>query len=114
MDNLLELGTKQLRELFHARARRKFNRGLNQNQKGLVKKLRKSKREAAVGDKPEAIKTHLRDAIIVPEMIGSIVGVHNGKGFTNVEIKVIIKSTINLQNGIHAFFVRDLTNSFLA
>eukprot|EP00029_Vermamoeba_vermiformis_P002594 TRINITY_DN12973_c0_g1_i1.p2 TRINITY_DN12973_c0_g1~~TRINITY_DN12973_c0_g1_i1.p2 ORF type:complete len:155 (-),score=40.46 TRINITY_DN12973_c0_g1_i1:120-557(-) len=87
LDNLLELGTKQLRELFHARARRKFNRGLNQNQKGLVKKLRKSKREAAVGDKPEAIKTHLRDAIIVPEMIGSIVGVHNGKGFTNVEIK---------------------------
>ncbi len=88
MDNLLEVGTKQLRELFHARARRKFNRGLNQNQKGLTKKLRKSKREAAVGDKPEAVKTHLRDAIIVPEMIGSIVGVHNGKGFTNVEIKV--------------------------
>merc|ERR1712000_410683 len=66
---------------------RKFYRGLNQNQKGLVKKLRKSKREAAVGDKPEAVKTHLRDAIIVPEMIGSVVGVHWGKGFTNVEIK---------------------------
>jgi small subunit ribosomal protein S15e len=28
--------------------------------------------------------------IIVPEMIGSVVGVHNGKVFNNVEIKVHI------------------------
>ena len=34
------------------------------------------------------VKTHLRDMIIVPEMIGSIVGVYNGKTFNQVEIKV--------------------------
>ncbi len=28
--------------------------------------------------------------IIVPEMVGSVVGVHNGSGFTQVEIKVCI------------------------
>ncbi|PVD20020.1 hypothetical protein C0Q70_20514 [Pomacea canaliculata] len=33
------------------------------------------------------VKTHLRDMIIVPEMIGSIVGVYNGKTFNQVEIK---------------------------
>ena len=34
------------------------------------------------------MKTHLRDMIIIPEMIGSIVGVYNGKTFNQVEIKV--------------------------
>ena len=34
------------------------------------------------------MKTHLRDMVIVPEMIGSIVGVYNGKTFNQVEIKV--------------------------
>ncbi|KAH8068354.1 hypothetical protein JL721_6780 [Aureococcus anophagefferens] len=38
-------------------------------------------------DKPEPVKTHLRDMIIVPEMIGSIVGVYNGKVFNGIEIK---------------------------
>jgi small subunit ribosomal protein S15e len=34
------------------------------------------------------VKTHLRNMItIVPEMIGSIVGVYNGKTFNKVEIK---------------------------
>ena len=34
------------------------------------------------------IKTHLRDMIVVPEMIGSVVGVYNGKTFNQVEIRV--------------------------
>lgn len=47
-----------------------------------------AKKEAPVNEKPEPVKTHLRDMIIVPEMIGSIVGVYNGKTFNQVEIKV--------------------------
>ena len=43
---------------------------------GLIKKLRKAKREAGPNEKPAMIKTHLRDMIIVPEMIGSVVGVY--------------------------------------
>merc|ERR1719215_1728363 len=50
-------------------------------------KLRKAKRETAYGEKPEAVKTHLRNMVIVPEMIGSVVGVYNGKQYINVEIK---------------------------
>lgn len=45
------------------------------------------KREAPPGEKPEPVRTHLRNMIIVPEMIGSIVGVYNGKTFNQVEIK---------------------------
>ena len=33
------------------------------------------------------MRTHLRDMIIVPEMIGSVIGVYNGKTFNQVEIK---------------------------
>ena len=38
-------------------------------------------------DKPEPVKTHLRNMIIVPEMIHSTVAVYNGKVFNLVEIK---------------------------
>jgi small subunit ribosomal protein S15e len=54
----------------------------------LMKRLRKAKKEAGPLEKPEVVKTHLRDMIILPEMIGSIVGVYNGKTFNQVEIKV--------------------------
>jgi len=46
---------------------------------GLIKKLRKAKKEAPPNEKPATVKTHLRDMIIVPEMIGSVCGVYNGK-----------------------------------
>lgn len=39
-------------------------------------------------EKPAVVKTHLRNMIVVPEMIGSVVGVHSGKAFNQVEIKV--------------------------
>ena len=45
------------------------------------------KKECGPFDKPEVVKTHLRNMIIVPEMIGSVVGIYNGKVFNAVEIK---------------------------
>ena len=41
--------------------------------------LNASSTDAAPGEKPKGIKTHLRSMLIVPEMIGSIVGIYNGK-----------------------------------
>lgn len=35
--------------------------------------------EAGPLEKPEIIKTHLRDLVITPELIGSIVAIYNGK-----------------------------------
>ena len=32
-------------------------------------------------EKPEVVKTNLRDMIILPKMVGSMVGVYNGKTF---------------------------------
>ena len=36
------------------------------------------------GEKPEVVKTHLRNMVVLPEMVGSQVGVYNGKVFTQV------------------------------
>jgi len=50
-------------------------------------KLRKAKTEAPPNEKPATVKTHLRDMVVVPEMIGSVIGIYNGKIFNTVEIK---------------------------
>ena len=65
----------------------RFKRGLKRKPMALVKKLRKAKKEASGMEKPETVRTHLRNMVIVPEMIGSVVGVYNGKVFNTVEIK---------------------------
>merc|ERR1712110_575983 len=78
---------EQLMELFPCRMRRKFTRGLKRKPMALIKKLRKKKRECPANEKPDVVKTHLRNMVIVPEMTGSMVGVYNGKTFNQVEVK---------------------------
>ncbi|RHZ44449.1 hypothetical protein Glove_724g16 [Diversispora epigaea] len=87
LDSLLDCTSEQLTDLVHARARRRFQRGLKRKPMGLIKKLRKAKKEAPPSEKPAVVKTHLRDMIIVPEMIGSVIGVYNGKTFNQIEVK---------------------------
>merc|ERR1719453_2964594 len=87
LDKLLELSTDQFVELVHCRARRKFVRGIRGKPLRLLKRLRKSKQGLEEGEKPATIKTHLRNMVIVPEMIGSVVGIYNGKQFINAVIK---------------------------
>ena len=74
-------------DLVHARARRRLARGIKRKGTHLLKKLRKAKKDCGPYDKPDVVKTHLRDMLIMPEMIGSVIGVHNGKVFTSVEVK---------------------------
>eukprot|EP01085_Mycamoeba_gemmipara_P000817 Mycagemm_TRINITY_DN10390_c6_g12::TRINITY_DN10390_c6_g12_i1::g.817::m.817 type:complete len:151 gc:universal TRINITY_DN10390_c6_g12_i1:93-545(+) len=88
LEHLLELPSASLIQLVNARARRRFaHRGVKRKSMALLKRLNASKRNVGVGEKPEVVKTHLRNMIIVPEMIGSVVGVHNGKVFNSVEVK---------------------------
>lgn len=89
VEALLNMSNVDLSKLFNARVRRRFYRGLKKKPLILIKKLRKAKKEASDENKkkPEAVKTHLRNMIIVPEMIGSVVGVYNGKKFNEILIK---------------------------
>ncbi|PWN51872.1 putative 40S ribosomal protein S15 [Violaceomyces palustris] len=84
LDQLLDMSNEDFMALVHARARRRFQRGLKRKPMGLIKKLRKAKKEALPNEKPAIVKTHLRDMIVVPEMIGSV---YNGKQFVTVEVK---------------------------
>lgn len=92
LDALLTLKPVDVLPLLTARARRKINRGLTRKPLALIKKLNKAKKEAPEHEKPAAVKTHLRNMIIIPEMIGSVVGVYNGKTFNAVEIKPEVRS----------------------
>ncbi|KAF8819709.1 ribosomal protein RPS15 [Cardiosporidium cionae] len=93
LEKLLDLTEEQVVELFRARQRRRYQRrpvekgNTTRKINTLLKKLRKAKKACPEGEKPVPVKTHIRNAIIVPEMIGSIVAVYNGKQFNNVEIK---------------------------
>lgn len=88
LEGLLELSNDKLVQLFNARIRRRFKRdGLGIKHKNLVKKLRKAKAAVTGMEKPETVRTHLRNMPILPEMVGSVVGVYNGKVFNTVEIR---------------------------
>ncbi|CAN6637750.1 small ribosomal subunit protein uS19 [Trichomonascus vanleenenianus] len=87
LKDLADMPLEDFSQIVTARARRRFQRGLKSKPMGLIKKLRIAKANTQPNDKPATVKTHLRNMIIVPEMIGSVVGVHNGKTFNTVEIK---------------------------
>lgn len=87
LEALTELKEAEIAQLVHARARRRMSRGLKKKSISLMRKIRESKKDVAVGEKPKLVKTHLRDMLILPEMIGGQVGIYNGKQFNAVEIK---------------------------
>ncbi|KAA6382800.1 MAG: putative 40S ribosomal protein S15 [Streblomastix strix] len=87
LSQLLDLKEEALFKLFPARLRRKFRGGVSGRQQRFLKKLRKAKKQQQTGEKPAVIKTHYRDMIILPEMVGSMIGVHSGKTYNAVEVK---------------------------
>ena len=87
LDQLLDMERPALAKLLCARPRRRLARGLKRKHLALLGRLQKAKKEATVLEKPATIKTHLRDMIVLPEMVGSVVGIYNGKVFNQVEIK---------------------------
>ena len=83
LSQLLNMPMDEFIKLLPSRQRRSLMRGLTPEQKKLIKKIRKVK---ALGKKV-AIRTHCRDMIILPEMVGLTIHVHNGKEFVPVNIK---------------------------
>ena len=87
---LQQLIAKPLEEvvaMFPARQRRRYARGVTKKYENLVKKCTHAKKTQVEGEKPVAVKTHLRNCIIIPEMVGSVVAIYSGKTFNPVEIK---------------------------
>ncbi len=77
------IGMDEFLKLISSRSRRTLMR-LNQNPK--LKAFMETVREIKKTNPKKLIKTHLRDAVIIPEWVGLMFGVYNGKEYKKIEI----------------------------
>ncbi|ACS89358.1 MULTISPECIES: 30S ribosomal protein S19 [Thermococcus] len=82
-EELINMSLEDLSKLLPSRQRRSLKRGLTPEQKKLLRKIRLAKK----GKYKKPIRTHSRDMVILPEMVGMMIYVHNGKEFVPVQIR---------------------------
>ncbi len=82
LEELQKMSIKEFADLVPSRQRRSLLRGNNDAQKALMKKVDK----AVIKEYKKQIKTHVRNIVIIPKMVGLLVKVHNGKEFKEVLI----------------------------
>jgi len=88
LEELLNMPLDEFIKLLPARQRRSLMRGFTPAQKKLLIKIRKARMRGAKGKGKRGIviKTHVRDLVILPEMVGLTIAVYNGKEFVPVRI----------------------------
>jgi len=70
LEELKKMSIDEVGKLLPSRARRSLKKGLTEQQKKLLENIRKN---------PDKFhKTHVRDFIILPEMVGAKIGVYKG------------------------------------
>jgi small subunit ribosomal protein S19 len=75
---LVQMAPSEQVKIMPARVRRKFQRGLTRDEEDLLSRVRS-------GD--PKIRTHLRSMIVMPEMVGKSIEIHNGREFQKVDIQ---------------------------
>ena len=78
LEDLQKMGLKEMASYLPAAARRKIKRGFKDREKKLLNDIKGGKKNP---------KTHCRDMIVLPEMVGNMILVHGGKNFQNVMIE---------------------------
>ena len=78
VEELKKMSMSEFAQLIPSRQRRSLKRGLTEQQKILLKKIRTNQKN---------IETHCRDMVIAPEMVGFTIKVHQGKEFMPVIIE---------------------------
>ena len=81
LEELQQMPLDNVIQLFPSRQRRSLKKGFLPRQKKVLEKIRKLKKEDNKGGRPQIIKTHCRDMIVLPEMVGMTFGIYNGKTF---------------------------------
>ncbi len=79
IEELKEMDTREFAKLLHSRARRSVLRNFQEIEKFISRSNEKIKSN-------KKIKTHKRDLIVVPRMIGMEIQIHNGRTFVPIEI----------------------------
>ncbi len=80
LPELLELSMQDFAKLCTSRARRTLLKN------GIDKKILKKIETAKKNPKAKAIRTHRRDIVIVPQMVGAKISVYKGKDWETVEV----------------------------
>ena len=86
LEELKKMSMDEFIQLLPARARRSLKRGLPPRQKKLLERLRRAYRAKKRG-KDILTRTHVRDMLIFPEMVGLKIGIYNGKSYETVDVK---------------------------
>ncbi len=84
LEELKKMSIEEFARLVDTKARRYLLRGRFTPE---AKKLLKKVELASQGKYNKPIRTHVREMVIIPKMIGLTIYVHNGKEFIPVEIK---------------------------
>jgi len=82
ISDLQQMSMDEFIKLLPARQRRSLTKGLTNEQRVLLEQLRTSGMKSG---KP--VKTHCRDMIILPEIVGATLLVHSGKEFSSLTIR---------------------------
>ncbi|MEM3373829.1 MAG: 30S ribosomal protein S19 [Candidatus Woesearchaeota archaeon] len=77
IEELKKMTLSDFMNLIPSRVRRSLKRGLTDEQKKLMEKIKNNDSD---------IKTHARDMVIIPEMLGKTIKVYNGKEYVPVII----------------------------
>ncbi|MHA2053166.1 MAG: 30S ribosomal protein S19 [Candidatus Hodarchaeales archaeon] len=80
LDELKQKSMDEFIALLPSRQRRSLTRGMSTEHIKLMEKIIASK------ESKRPVRTHCRDFIILPELIGAIVQVHNGREFLRVSL----------------------------
>ncbi len=82
-EDLQAMSTEDFLKLLNSRERRSYRR-MSNSYKALMAKVEKAKKSGE--SKP--IKTHVREAVILPSWIGVTIAAHNGKTFQELPITI--------------------------
>jgi small subunit ribosomal protein S19 len=88
LEQLLAMTPDELVRVLPSGARRSLRRGLHPETRKLLMKIRKARQVMLSTGQQPVIKTHRRELVILPEMVGMTINVHNGKEFVPVKISI--------------------------
>ena len=83
LEQMQSMSTEAMLKLLPSRARRSLNRGVSDEKRKLLEDVRAIK-DGKLGSQ---IKTHARDMIVLPSMVGLTIAVHNGREFVPLVVK---------------------------
>lgn len=77
LEELQTMDIKEFAELLPAKLRRSVVRGFTHDEQAVLVKMQKNKAK---------VRTHSREMIVLPQMVGKVISVHNGKAFVDIHV----------------------------